>query len=881
MGVFQSRDPSGEYRPVPITDGGIRGRTSAVWKSGAQAEEDDKDLGQLVAEEDQDVPSVIQFSCAVYFCEEAEGMMQVDVVRLGTAHGEAYVEWRTEDSSAKAGVKYQAASGSLHFLPGETMKEVIILLLNDDAWDATLEFAVLLSNCRGAQLGKYLSHCRVKIIDDDVFPTNRYDELLRNGQEAAIPGFGLMWQYIKMNMKNAAIRNDSVKQVVIDQSKGLYFILCLYLMMYLVDVVLNPPDQSSQSSRQDQQDDGVAVVEDEMSRRLLKRGIESGAVFLARALGTSKDDDPPLPVQTLLVPGHRRETAMVIGALWIVPFGILHLIDLWKCYLRIPGLARKTLQANLLRRFLHYREDMRAKMGMMDTSEITMAMVRDVHEVVDFGFMKVLEVLRILGKLVCASVFILAENPTAVVPLVVYPVCLLTFLCCREKKTITHNDRKAAGQDRVVQAVNDATHNYRIIADFHLRPLIVDTYEQRIEDYHEQESILCAIITNNSYLAPWLTTLSIGLYIVVGSYEVSTLGGPLSLGAFLATIHVFKDVGSEMQEIYGECLEIQRAFGPLRKICHFMNFETDLPQRLKINRMRRQQGEDKRQHLRLNAQTAGAEAFAVDQVQIEVQNLSFQYCASAPPVLLGININFDQGKMYAFIGPPHEGKATLLRLLGQVLLPQDGGGSIFVPPHLRVLHVATQSTVLAHSLLRNIVLDQDLKKVGGPERILRICRLLGFSPFLMKTLLENLGVDDQPLEVTTETPIADVYNGANPAVVAEKREPSWTACLSDTDHARLTLARVFVMNPECVVYHKPVLMFNEVEAEHMLKAIRTHTEERGVDLPVRGRRFRRPRTVFFTSSTIAGIRTADQVYKVSTEGIWPIAKDQVDARLLS
>merc|ERR1719359_1534038 len=152
-------------------------------------------------------------------------------------------------------------------------------------------------------------------------------------------------------------------------------------------------------------------------------------------------NQPPLPMQTLLVPGHRRETAVVIGAMWIFPFAVLHLIDLWKCYLRIPGLARKTLQANLLRRFLHYREDMRAKMGMMDTSEITMAMVRDVHEVVDFGYMKVLEVMRILGKILCATGFILAENQAAVVPMVVYPVVLSLFLCCREKKTITHNDR--------------------------------------------------------------------------------------------------------------------------------------------------------------------------------------------------------------------------------------------------------------------------------------------------------------------------------------------------------------------------------------------------------------------------------------------------------
>jgi len=329
-----------------------------------------------------------------------------------------------------------------------------------------------------------------------------------------------------------------------------------------------------------------------------------------------------------------------------------------------------------------------------------------------------------------------------------------------------------------------------------------------------------------------------------------------------------------MQEIYGECLEIQRAFGPLRKICHFMNLETDLPQRMRINRMRRQEGEDKRQIMRSTVpQHADSEEFAVDQVEIEVKSLSFQYATGAPPVLFGISLNFEQGKLYAFVGPPHEGKATLLKLLGQVLLPQENGGHIFVPPHLRILHVSQQSTILATSLLKNITLDQDVKKLGGPDRIRRICKDLGFSPGLLKTLNDNLGVpDESPLSVSTEVQV--IQEGDKP------EQSPWTACLSDTDHSRLTLARVFVMNPEFVVFHKPVLMFNEHEAEKMLKAVRAHVEERGLELEQRGRRFRRPRTVFFTSSTLAGVMTADRVYRVCTEGVYPIEKEKVDYRLL-
>ena len=51
-----------------------------------------------------------------------------------------------------------------------------------------------------------------------------------------------------------------------------------------------------------------------------------------------------------------------------------------------------------------------------------MVMTRDVAEVADEGYMKLLEVTRIAGKLLLTLIFILAENHVAVILLIVYPV---------------------------------------------------------------------------------------------------------------------------------------------------------------------------------------------------------------------------------------------------------------------------------------------------------------------------------------------------------------------------------------------------------------------------------------------------------------------------
>jgi ABC-type multidrug transport system fused ATPase/permease subunit len=853
MGGLQSVD--GGYRVIPGAD-------KVAEKFSKMAEEAKRDNEELL-------PSVIQFSCAVYYCTESEEKMALEIVRLGDSSREATCDWETRESSAKAGVKYEPTGGHMIFEPGESRKELVVNLLDDDAWDATLEFGVVITGVTGAQPGKYLHSCRIKIIDDDVFPTNKYGEKLRAHNEAGIPGGRLMLEYLRMNFRNTAIRGDSLKQVIIDQSHGVYFILTLYLQMYLVDVVLAPVKHRYNHG-------GGNANSNSSNSRLLQSVIVSGGEMLARSLGTASDDDTSdqddLYVSGLLIPGHRRETAMVIGALWILPFAMLHLIDLWKCYLRIPGLARKTLQGNLLRRFLHYREDIHA-MRSGDSSDITMAILRDVHEVVDFGYMKVLEVARILGKIGCATMFIVAENKMAVIPLVVYPIILSFYLCCRQERTLAANDQKALKQDKVVQTVSDAINNYRIIADFSLRPIIVDQYEVRIDKFHDRESAACAVIVNNSYVAPWLTTLSIGLYVVFGAYQVKSVGGNLSLGTFLATIHVFKDVGAEMQEIYGEALEIQRAFGPLRKICHFMNLETDLPDRLRINRMRRKHGEEMRQSQRRKRASHSEEQqgkisleFPVDNVQLEINNLSFQYATNSPLVMHSINITVAQGGLYAFVGPPHEGKSTLMKLLGQVLLPPEGGGYIFIPPHLRVLHVSTASTILKGSLLQNITLDHELDGLGGVERLYKICKRVGFSPDLLRLLGTVDDANDQIVPV--------------PSALDEEDEVPWASRLSDSDHARLTLARVFVMNPECVVYHKPASAFNDYEGKQVVKHIREYVDERGLELPYRLRPYRRPRTLFFTSSTLAGVKEADCVYRVCTEGVYPIESSQVDDRLL-
>jgi len=86
-------------------------------------------------------------------------------------------------------------AGKLTFQEGETVKSIEIPLINDNAWGAALTFAVELldEGLVGAVLGRYLWRATINIIDNDLFPSNRYgDLLLEKDWDDRVPQSGLL-----------------------------------------------------------------------------------------------------------------------------------------------------------------------------------------------------------------------------------------------------------------------------------------------------------------------------------------------------------------------------------------------------------------------------------------------------------------------------------------------------------------------------------------------------------------------------------------------------------------------------------------------------------------------------------------------------------------
>ncbi|GMG84295.1 hypothetical protein LNKW23_35100 [Paralimibaculum aggregatum] len=78
---------------------------------------------------------------------------------------EVRVDWQTADGTARAGVDYEAASGTLVFAPGETRKVITLEVVADTAAGPDRAFSVLLTGAEGGVLET--AEATVTIRDDD------------------------------------------------------------------------------------------------------------------------------------------------------------------------------------------------------------------------------------------------------------------------------------------------------------------------------------------------------------------------------------------------------------------------------------------------------------------------------------------------------------------------------------------------------------------------------------------------------------------------------------------------------------------------------------------------------------------------------------------
>jgi len=383
--------------------------------------------------------------------------------------------------------------------------------------------------------------------------------------------------------------------------------------------------------------------------------------------------------------------------------------------------------------------------------------------------------------------------------------------------------------------VNRTVKNYRLIADYSKRPYFTGWFESTVKEYNSAVVACGQVMVNNDIFSPWVTLLFLCFWIILGGFQVmdTSQAAPLSLGLFLTNLNVFNAIGSAYGSIYKTMLKMQSSFDALEHIVHLMNLPIDVPIRM---RMAREAAVITRQlRAEIREKNPDFKGVALDLLPVRVMNLQFGYGEELVPGLSSGNIDVQQGTMVSLVGPHGQGKSTLLKILGGVILPKDG--ACFVPSHLRVLHCGHESYFIKGSLYKNLIFGLSADdKDARPERVKSICNALGLES-IMKYIDSDV---DLP----------------------------WASCLSHTEQHFLCLARALISNPEVFCVHKPTLPSDDKKSKEIIAILRKYVDDRGLEQDPETRHLRRPRTCVMTSAKMLGVRASDVVYKVSSkEGI--------------
>ncbi|QDZ25346.1 sodium/calcium exchanger protein [Chloropicon primus] len=119
--------------------------------------------------------ATMEFSSEEFRVVENEGSVRCAVSRIGIHHRAVAVDFKTQDGSGVAGKEYQATEGTLVFSPGEDVKFIEVLVVDDDEPEPDHTFSILLSNPRLLEASK-------EVEDEEEVPEGGY--IVKLGERA-------------------------------------------------------------------------------------------------------------------------------------------------------------------------------------------------------------------------------------------------------------------------------------------------------------------------------------------------------------------------------------------------------------------------------------------------------------------------------------------------------------------------------------------------------------------------------------------------------------------------------------------------------------------------------------------------------------------------
>eukprot|EP00439_Symbiodinium_sp_Y106_P033586 s6759_g4.t1 len=768
--------------------------------------------------ESDDHPDIIQFAAPIFVAKEG-AEFNVKLMRLGSLSGQVRCTFRTEDCSGKAGSRYVHTEGQVIFQPGQYEQSIPVEVLDTPGWMATLEFKVVLENPVGCHLGRYLNICRVKVLDTDYFPSSTYERILQKGEDdiRKMNRILLFAEFVKLLLSVPGVKWRLVLTLFFDQLKTVYAWFMLVSSVYMVNVIFNKDEALEQE---------------------------------------------------LVIPDNPEMTARLIALMYVLAPLLLHCWREAKLQMDIRGHCTLFLQTSVMRKYMNYSDSSRSEVSQHEVQKFVIETSDELAQSID----DISSLSENLGKLIVLNYFAVSSDPGVAWAAIAMPVIMALWAFLREG--LLHKPEETDDSQKLVgDMVSEISHNYRLIAGYFQRPAMNDKFAARATKLSEVRLPWVAYELRSEFFFDWLGPLFVGGYVAFYSHLV--LSGHLSLGTFLATISVFKEVGHNFADGFARIRRVAAKFSPLVDLTVFLNRATDVQELGELIDSRVRETSILRKDILSTPASEDSSAVRTDLIPVRLENLSF--CFQGRHLLQGVNISVPQGKLVAVVGRAGSGKTRLIRALGSDTSPTTG--RVLIPSHLRCLLVSHQVFLMNTSPLQNLFFG-DPASLAVPEERRRMIKILNklemrqtrkFAEREMQMLQEPSPVKEQEgvcccwdalPEDDELQPSWLPSDGSASALRIASELHGWQESLSFQERAKLHIARALIMNPEILILEKPLMNFDDYEAESVVRALREHISNRGIELPAETRNRRRPRTCFYSVERVSKNDHPDVVWKL-------------------
>jgi len=751
---------------------------------------------------------VVQFSSQIMYSNEGN-TKTIEVMRIGAMQETCVVSYDALDKSLE-GVKFEKCSGTLEFGPNETTKSFTIRLIEEKMFDSVVELSFVLEPVKNCEVGAYLNRTRVKIIDDDVFPSPLFESEIKADPSCDSWKAGNDFRMLK----------EFAKLCYSINTPGARWLL-------MGDQIANV----------------IFIGQVEVGKRLIN------------ALSLEDNDF------------HNSEGILFLAILLTAPYAFTHLFTYRKQFWKVGGMIRKEMLKDLMMRCLYYEEATRDEVNSM---EFKQTFSQHVFKLVSDGYMKFFELAAAMGRVIMLFLYFLiyavksiAEGDGGqlfyfVALFAAVPILAYVYMLIRTKKSTQVREETEDAKVELMSYMDAVNDDYRIVADCWARPLVIKEVLNKINLVNKYLVDQGARTANDMAFFGWAQELvEFFVIIVAGNLHIH---GEITLGVFTSTMAGLRGASAQYGRMYKAFLSMQSCYPALWLLVQYMNLPMDLDQRLATMDKSRKLWPERLAMAQKHEDVVSGKANAEDVMPIMLTDVEFEYKVTlrqklgprAPGsvadtaessdyrVLRQVNLEVQQGTLIGVSGPPGHGKGTLLRVLSEVLPPTKG--QVFVPSHLRVHHCQVQENLYEGSVAFNVffalLASKGLTKVEElskeeRDRGVRVCKALDMMPKIVESVEKH-----------------DAHTGTK------------LKGLSLTTRIRIQVARALIANPEVLVLHMPVDSLREAQGDRVIKQLVEFVRNKGVELEPDNCGRRRPRTCLFTSNHAYFLQQADKVWSV-------------------